>query len=86
MFGQPDEELCPRVIQQSLDRYAREGVPTGDFLRAVLENDLREAIGRADYINMQALPHIVAYCWNRLPSGCWGSPEAVKRWLSKTRQ
>ncbi len=56
-------------------------VPTGDFLRAVLSNDLREAIGRADDGNLDALIHIVAYCYNDIPGHCWGTPEAVEGWL-----
>lgn len=65
----------------SLDRYIYEGVPTGDFLRAVLENNLRESIGRADQDNLTMLPHIVAWLYNEAPSKCWGAPTKVDEWL-----
>jgi hypothetical protein len=77
----PDPDMCPLAIRESLDLYARLGVPPGDFLRAVLENSLKEAVGRADHINGPAIHHIVSYCYNELPSTCWGSPERVARWI-----
>lgn len=83
MIGNP--HLCPDHLRESLDRYANDGVPTGGFLRAVLENDLLAAIGSADEINSLALPHIVAYVYNEMPAGAWGSPENVDRYLKGKR-
>jgi hypothetical protein len=82
----PNEELCPETIRESLTRYVEHGVPPGDFLRAVLENDLKEAIGRADYINGPSIHHIVSYLYNSIPSTAWGSPEAVEAWLAAKRE
>ena len=65
----------------SLARYVEQHIPTGDFLRAVLENDLMEACGRADEENAIALFQICAYVYNQLPASCHGSPEKVKKWL-----
>lgn len=36
------------------------GLPTGSFVQAVLDNDLRGAFGRADHINRKALIVIVS--------------------------
>lgn len=77
----PNPELCPDDVVESLDAYVQCRRPVGSFLRAVLENDLMESVGRADEYNLAALPHIVAYVYNRLPLGCWGSPEKVRDWL-----
>jgi hypothetical protein len=66
-----------------IDRYVAERVPTGSFIRAVLENNLREAFGRADDDNRADLFEIVCYCYNDIPAGCWGSPERVRRWLER---
>lgn len=68
-------------IKASLDRYAADGVPTGDFLRAVLSNDLKGAIGRADEQNLADLFEIVDYVYNDMPMACQGSPEKVEAWL-----
>ena len=73
-------------IIESLDRYVQHHCPTGDFLRAVLENDLLGACERADDINRYRLREIVRYCYNKLPAGCWGSKQRVKDWLNKEDQ
>ena len=73
----PDRTLA------GLKRYADQHVPTGDFLQAVLSNDLRGAFGRADDENLAALQAIVQYCHNELPSTCWGSPERYQAWISR---
>ena len=69
--------------KDSLDRYVNGCIPTGDFLRAVLANDLREAFGRADAENIATMFQIVSYCWNEIPGNCWGSYEKVDAWLER---
>lgn len=80
----------PENLRASLDRYARYGVPTGGFLRAVLENDLQTAIARADQFSLVALPAIAAYIYNCLPSDCWGGPSTVEahieRWFARSEE
>lgn len=66
-----------------LRRYADCGIEPGHFLRACLENNLREAVGRADPAAMAQLAVIVAYIYNEIPGNCWGSPDAVDAWLSQ---
>jgi hypothetical protein len=83
-WGGPNPALCTLRCVASIHAYLR-GLPTGDFLRAVLENNLEQAISRADDINIHALPHIVAYVRECVPSIAWGSSEKVNRWLSKDR-
>ena len=67
-------------------RYIDHGIPTGPFLRAVIENNLSEAVGRADDENCENLPAFVAYFYNEVPSSCWGSPENRKAWIAKGGQ
>ena len=74
-----------RSIIDSIERYVKEGIPTGDFLRAVLENNLMESFGRADLRNRATLFEICAYIYNEIPASCHGSPEKVKAWLEKFR-
>ena len=73
---------CPCDIVESLQRYVDHGVPTGSFLQAVLENDLKESFARADDDNRDALFEIVNHCYNEIPGNCWGSPEKVEAWLA----
>ena len=77
----PDSDLAPAKIVGSLMLYRDHGVPTGSFLEAVLENNLSEAVGRADCHNLEALPHIVAWVYNCMWAEAWGSPKKVKAWL-----
>lgn len=65
-----------------LKAYAEERVPTGDFLRAVLENNLMESFGRADSNNTRDMEEIVIYVYNEMPAVCHGSPEKVRLWLA----
>lgn len=82
----PNYDLIPDYTMAALKRYTEQHIPTGDFLRAVLSNDLKEAFGRADDNNCTALFHIAAWLYNEAPSACWGSPEKVESWLSAKPQ
>ncbi len=78
----PDRPVRPD-IKAALDRYAEKGIPTGDFLRAVLENNLMEAMGRADSYNRATIHQICAYVYNDMPSTCHGSPTKVEARLAR---
>lgn len=67
--------------KEGLIRYMNDRVPTSDFLRAVLSNDLMEAIGRADDDNMMNLKSICQFVYMDMPSNCHGSPAKVDAWL-----
>ena len=75
----------PTNVKESLQRYAKQRIPTGDFLRAVLENDLMEAVGRADDFNRYRLFDICSYVYNEMPMSCHGSKEDVKNWLAERK-
>lgn len=81
-FG--DQKLVREDIRDALLEWGKgERNYLGDFLRAVVSNDLTEAMGRADAYNRITLPAIVGLCYNELPSECWGSPDKVRRWAKK---
>ena len=69
-------------IKEALDAYANHGHSLGHFLTAVVENDLMEAMARADSYNRATLFQICSYIWNELPSSCHGSPEEVQAWYA----
>ena len=77
----PDSILIEPRFKESIDAYVATGRPTGGFLYAVLCNDLRESIARADEHAIDNLPHIVCYLYNEVPGNCWGTPERVSRWF-----
>ncbi len=79
----PNKELIEPRFKESIDAWVESGRPTGDFLKAVIENDLKEAIGRADISALDNLPHIVAYLYNDCPSECWGSTTNKLEWEYK---
>lgn len=72
-----------KLTIESLTRYKEDHIETGSFLRAVLENDLFTAIGKADFENRYKLHEICTYIYNELPPESWGSRERVKQWLKE---
>lgn len=73
----------PNILIEGLAKYVEHKIPTGDFLRAILSNDLMQAVSRADNYNINYLREIVTYIHSELPVGCYGSKEAVERWIKK---
>jgi hypothetical protein len=71
----------PDHMMGAIQRYIEHGIHPGDFLRAVISNDLREAVGRADDENRRNLPAYVAYFYNEAPTGCWGSSSNYQSWI-----
>lgn len=80
--GRRDCPPIPPAVYASLRRYVDEKIATGDFLRAVIENDMAEAIGRADPQSLAALPNIVLFLYNEAPAPCWGSKLRRLQWLN----
>jgi hypothetical protein len=76
----------PERIKASLDDYWQKGLPPGSFVRAVLENDLHQAIANADAECALALTAIVRYVYNDMPGDCWGSRRAVQKYLTRKRE
>ena len=72
----------PEATMGALERYVEHGIPTGSFLRAVLKNDLFDAIGRADIGNQHAIHAICMYIYNKIPGVAWGDEERVDAWIA----
>jgi hypothetical protein len=82
-FTVPGLGYVPARIKGALDRWVYEGIPPGGFTTAVLQNNLMEAVGRADEecgLNLRA---IVAYVYNEVPAWAWGSRENMNEWAAK---
>ncbi len=88
--GPLDETLkqyqIPEHMHCAITDYIVDGIPPGDFLTAVLSNDLQEAVARADSENQAALVQWVCWLYNEAPSDCWGSLEKVADWIQKKHE
>lgn len=73
--------LIPEHMHGGMLRYIEKGIRPGDFLTAVLSNDLFGAVGRVDTTNRHRLFDYTTYLYNYAPGSCWGSGEAVKAWV-----
>lgn len=82
----PDASLCPVRAKASIEAYVELGMPVGSFIRAVLANDLYEAVIRADEVNLPALPHIVAYVVWHVPAAMRGSDAIVSAHIAAKRK
>jgi hypothetical protein len=80
MYDHTNYADIPERILNAFDRHGREGLPTGSFCNAVLENNLLMAVNAADPHSRAHLRAIVNYVYNELPPECWGTPEKVKQW------
>lgn len=74
---------CPERLIESLRAYVEGRIRPGKFLCAVLENNLGEAIGRADDDSMERLKDIYGVVYNHIPLRAWGSKAAMERWLQR---
>jgi len=73
----------PERMHSGIRLYYENGIEPGDFLCAVINNDLSGAIDRADDQNARCLKAYVMWFYNQAPSGSWGSAGAVGRWITK---
>lgn len=71
----------PERMQGGIIRYYENGIEPGHFLTAIINNDLKEAIGRADDENVNLLKAYVMWFYNQAPSGSWGFTGAVQQWM-----
>jgi hypothetical protein len=70
-------------MMEGLRAYIDEGRAPGQFLTAIICNDLRGAVDRADNENLANIAAFVGYLYNEAPSACWGSVEKMDAWLDK---
>lgn len=76
-----DYSLIPPHMMESMRAYVEQGRPVGGFLQAVISNDLKEAVGRADNTNIWLIPIYVNWFYNECPGLIWGSREEYENWI-----
>ena len=80
-----DLDLIPEHMREGVRLYLEFGIEPGSFLRAVLENNLVEAVGRADTINRECMFDWANFLYNEMPGNSWGNREKVAAWIVKRR-
>lgn len=73
--GEGCRRAAPPLVQ-----YIVGGRPLGDFLTAVMENNLMEAYGRADKESAAGMKELCAFLYSYAPNACHGNPERVQAW------
>lgn len=72
----------PDHLIEGLQRYIVDGIRPGSFLQAVITNNLREAVFKADPDSLAGLPRVVAFMLWDAPDACWGSQSIMADWIS----
>lgn len=78
--GTEYEPLLENGTLGSLERYEKDGIPTGDFLRCVCENDLFGAVAHADFFHQAYLALVVRFVYNEMPNGTHGFRGVQSSW------
>lgn len=82
-FDYVDVSSLPQHMQGAVRRYLNDGIMLGDFLAAVLENNLVQSFARADEINRAAMFEWASWLYNECPDIARGSPERVREWCMR---
>lgn len=73
----------PKNMIEIIQDYVNYGHSPGEFLTAVICNDLHTAIIHADDHSILNLRAYIGYFYNETPTECWGSYENMKAWTNK---
>ncbi len=76
----PDYDLVTPHLREGMREYVQRGHVPGDFLQALIANDLNDAYCRADEISLACLGVLTAWLYNEAPGGCWGSRGILHAW------
>jgi hypothetical protein len=76
------DRYAPEHMEEGIWAYVNDGRPPGDFLKAVLANDLFAALSHADPVNGAALVNYRAILM-ALPPSSWGSYRNIEVWIGK---
>ena len=77
----------PDYMHEGILDYVENHIEPGDFLRAVFENrGFVDVVMRADDFNKNLIYQYAQLCYSYIPSGCWGSKEAVDNWIKNKEE
>lgn len=72
----------PVRLRDGLARYLARRERVGDFLQAVIANDLMRACAKADDLNLGHLAAVVAFLHNEAPFSAWGTADRYRAWVA----
>ncbi len=78
----PDYDLVPPHLRRGLQGYIQDGHVPGDFLQAVITNNLMAAVAYGDEVSRAALCDLVFWMYKHAPGVCWGTKEIMDKWSS----
>src|SRR6266446_1399315 len=78
--------LLPPHMRGGMRDYLEKGIPPGGFLYYILCNDFMTAAGKADQINLAALPQYCMFLYNNAPANSYGSKDNVADWIKYKRE
>ena len=73
-------DAIPGHMMDAMKHYVATGDVSSDFLIAVIENNLKQAVAHADDYNREIMWIYVQWFYNRAPMICWGNPENHLAW------
>jgi hypothetical protein len=76
-----DYEKIPERMRSAIARYLFDGTKPGDFLSAVISNNLTKAVFSADDENLPLLRLYVQWFYWEAPGNSWGSADAMREWM-----
>jgi len=80
------DKLVNPSLREGIERWVHLGYPPGDFLTAVICNDLRLAACHADDNNRLLLADWAIWFINNPPALCWGSKEKAIAWQEHRKE
>ena len=75
--------ILPDYMRGGMRRWIEHAIPPGDFMRALLENDLIRTFEKADSTNQRRVGDYLRFLYNCAPRGCFGSPENYAAWVAR---
>ena len=76
-------DILPEHCRKGMQLYIERGIVPGDFLQAVLKNDLVHSFSKADTINKNRLEDYARFLYSQAPFPCWGTNKKIIEWCAK---
>lgn len=76
-------KMVPEHLRDGIQAYIETGRPVGQFLQAVLRNDLKAAVSHADDSSLAGMRGIIQFLYNYAPAECWGNEDTIIRWMTR---